>query len=137
MTQRRKKSTLKVLLAQAIFLIVTVCILIFSLKVFATAAHLFLISDNIHFLEEYSDWNDEDLNYYNELIAERIAVKNESAIGFVLVVAGENLFTQLLRITILIGLFAFDCYLVYLSVSIIKSDFVYLLKKITKKFAKR
>lgn len=137
MTQRRRKSTLKVLLAQAIFLIVTVFILIFSVKVFATAAHLFLISDDIHFIEQYSNWDDEDHQRYDELLAERLEVKNESAIGFALVVAGANAFTQILRIIILIGLFAFDCYLVCLAGSIIKSDFVYLMKKITKKIAKR
>jgi len=134
--KKRNNKRSKVLLAQAIFLAVAIAFFIFSMNVFAKSLHLFFISDDIHFMEEDGRWTDVDHERYDELIAERLQVKDSSVVGFLLVVSGANVFTQILRMIILFGLFIANCFSIYLCGSILKSDFLYLKKRISKKFKK-
>ena len=134
---KKRNNRSKVLLAQAIFFAIAIAFFIFSVDVFAKSLQLFFISDDIHFMEEDGRWTDADHEHYDELIAERLQVKDSSVVGFLLVVSGANAFTQILRIIILFGLFIANCFSIYLCGSILKSDFLYLIKWIAKKFKKR
>lgn len=134
--KRNNKSIAKVLTAQFIFVAITLLIITLSLSVFKTAASLFVISDNIHFIEESGRWTEAAHKDYDEMIAARMAIKDESVIGHVLVTLGSNTITQLLRIIILVGLFALNCFGIYMCFSFIKWDIQYCYKKLKKNIQK-
>ena len=128
--KKNNKSIIKLLLAQLTFVAITALIISFSLTVFKTAANLFVISDNIHFIEESGRWTESAHEAYREMIEARMSIKDESLIGYLLVTMGSSMFTQALRIIILAGLFVLDCFLIYMCFSFIKWDIHYFFKRL-------
>lgn len=134
--KKNNRSIKKVLAAQFIFVVCTTLIIIFSLSVFKTALNLFIVSDNIHFIEESGRWTEDAHKDYNEMIEARNTIKDESAIGNMLVTLGSSTITQILRMIILIGLFALNCFAIYMCFCFIKWDIQYCYKKLKKNIQK-
>lgn len=124
------------LAARGLLLVVTLMVLLFSADVFSISLNLFFISDDISFMEENGNWTDEDHEHYDNCITIRNDIKDNSLTGFLLVQAGANVITKMIRMIIIIALFFADMFVLYLCGIIIKSDFVRYFKRLRRKVAK-
>lgn len=122
------KNTLKPLAVQALVILIGLLLLSFSLKPLGIGWDLFWISDNISLLEEYSSWSPADHEEYGALIEARGEIKDSSAIGYLMVMAGAHPLTQMLRIIILFALAIMDICIISFIFFILWMD----LKKIWK-----
>lgn len=90
-------------LLRTLLIIATFAMLLISIKVLSTSIHLWSISDSINYLENNTSWNAEDKALYNEMKGDRISIKESSVIGKLMVEAGSNWYSDLLRIFAIIG----------------------------------
>lgn len=95
-----KIKTIRPYLVQVVALFLSVFILWCTPSVIANGVKLWAISDEIHYLEQ-SHWTDEDHAHYNELIEQRVEIRDSSWIGYALVQAGASTLTSVIRDTFL------------------------------------
>lgn len=88
-------------LMQVMILFMSVLILWCTSSVIANGLQLWRISDEIHHIEQDGSWTDTEHSRYNELIEQRLEIRDSSWIGYVLVRAGANTYTSLARDTFL------------------------------------
>lgn len=97
-----KAKNIRPYLMQVVALVISVFILWCTPSVIVNGAQLWAISDEIHYLEE-GNWSDEDHARYDELIEQRVEIRDSSWIGYALVQAGTTTLTSVIRDTFLFG----------------------------------
>lgn len=136
--KKNNRSNRNVLATRGILLLATLVFLLFSLDVFSISCRLYFISDDVSIMEQYGKWTAADLEHYDELMAERVTIRDNSLTGFLLVQAGATVVGQIFRMIILMVLLCTFIFVVYLWGYIIKWDIIMGIRRIRKKIhAKR
>lgn len=95
-----KAKNIRPYLVQVVVLAMSIFILWCTPSVIANGAQLWAISDEIQYLEQ-GNWSDEDHDRYDQLVAQRIEIRDSSWIGYALVQSGGNTLTSVVRDTFL------------------------------------